>query len=97
MLFTSGSTGKPKGVMMAQAALSRRLAWLSREYAVVPTDRSAQATQVVFDPSLIELCLPLIHGASVALPPPGRLTPKLLADFALRHGVTIMALSLIHI
>ncbi len=91
VLFTSGSTGKPKGVMMAQAALSRRLAWLSREYAVVPTDRSAQATQVVFDPSLIELCLPLIHGASVALPPPGRLTPKLLADFALRHGVTIMA------
>ena len=91
VLFTSGSTGKPKGVMIEHATLSRRLAWLSRAYGVTPADRSAQATQITFDPSLIELCLPLIHGASVALPPPGRLLPESLADFAVTHGVTIMA------
>ena len=91
VLFTSGSTGRPKGVMIEHATLSRRLAWLSRAYAVTRHDRSAQATQITFDPSLIELCLPLIHGGSVALPPPGRLLPESLADFAVAHGVTIMA------
>ncbi|MFZ4624452.1 MAG: non-ribosomal peptide synthetase [Rhodoferax sp.] len=91
VLFTSGSTGHPKGVMVAHSTLSRRLMWLSRAYAVDLHDRSAQATQLTFDPSLIELFLPLIHGGSVAIPPPGRLLPESLADFAVDHGVTIMA------
>lgn len=91
VLFTSGSTGRPKGVMIEHGTLARRLGWLSRAYGVDWRDRSAQATQVTFDPSLIELLLPLIHGASVALPPPGRLLPESLADFAVTHGVTIMA------
>ena len=91
VLFTSGSTGRPKGVMVEHGTLARRLGWLSRAYAVEWHDRSAQATQVTFDPSLIELLLPLVHGASVALPPPGRLLPESLADFAVRHRVTIMA------
>lgn len=91
VLFTSGSTGRPKGVMIEHGTLSRRLAWLSDAYAVTSHDRSAQATQITFDPSLIELCLPLIHGASVALPPAGRVLPESLAEFAVSHGVTIMA------
>ncbi len=91
VLFTSGSTGRPKGVMIEHGTLSRRLAWLGREYGVTVQDRSAQATQITFDPSLIELCLPLIHGASIALPPAGRVLPESLAEFAMAHGVTIMA------
>lgn len=91
VLFTSGSTGRPKGVMVEHATLSRRLAWLSRVYAVGPGDRSVLATQVTFDPSLIELCLPLINGASIALAPPGRLRPELVAEFAIRRAATIMA------
>lgn len=91
VLFTSGSTGRPKGVMVEHGTLSRRLAWLARTYAVDWHDRSAQATQLTFDPSLIELLLPLAHGASVALPPPGRLLPESLPAFAAAHGVTIMA------
>ncbi len=91
VLFTSGSTGRPKGVMIEHGMLSRRLMWLSRAYAVDWRDRGGQATQATFDPSLIELLLPLVHGASVALPPPGRLLPESLAAFAVRHGVTFMA------
>ena len=91
VLFTSGSTGRPKGVMIEHGALSRRLTWLARTYGVSAHDRTAQATQITFDPSLIELCLPLICGASMALPPPGRVLPESLAPFAIEHGVTIMA------
>ncbi|HZV65977.1 MAG TPA: amino acid adenylation domain-containing protein, partial [Telluria sp.] len=91
VLFTSGSTGRPKGVMVEHATLARRLAWLSRAYRVDWLDCAAQATQLTFDPALIELLLPLTHGGRVALPPPGRLLPESLAAFALRHGVTIMA------
>lgn len=91
VLFTSGSTGRPKGVMMAHSSLSRRLLWLARTYEISVEDRSALSTQITFDPSLIELCLPLISGASVALPPPGRMIPESLADFAIRHGVTVIA------
>jgi len=91
VLFTSGSTGRPKGVMIEHAALSQRLAWLSETYGIGPEDRSALATQITFDPALIELCLPLIHGASIALPPPGRLLPETLAAFAARHAVSFIA------
>lgn len=91
VLFTSGSSGRPKGVMIEHAALAMRLSWLSRTYGVDSADRSALATQITFDPALIELCLPLIHGASIALPPPGRLSPETLAAFAEQHAVTIMA------
>ena len=91
VLFTSGSTGRPKGVMVEHGVLARRLAWLSSAYGVTPQDRTALATQATFDPSLIELCLPLVHGASIALAPPGRLLPQTLADFVLRQGATIMA------
>ncbi|WP_342618726.1 amino acid adenylation domain-containing protein [Rhodoferax sp. GW822-FHT02A01] len=91
VLFTSGSTGRPKGVMMSHSALAHRLKWLTKAYQVTPRDRSALSTQITFDPSLIELCLPLINGASVALPPPGRLLPETLAEFAIRHGATFIA------
>lgn len=92
VLFTSGSTGRPKGVMVEHGALALRLAWISRAWDVQPTDRSGQCTQVTFDPSLIELFVPLINGASIALPPPGRLLPSALGPFAERNEVTIMAL-----
>lgn len=91
VLYTSGSTGQPKGVMVEHGSLARRLAWLARSYAITRQDRAGQATQLTFDPALVELLLPLVHGASVALPPAGRLAPEAVADFALRHGVSIMA------
>ncbi|WP_177307189.1 non-ribosomal peptide synthetase [Pseudoduganella namucuonensis] len=91
VLFTSGSTGRPKGVMVEHAVLSRRLAWLSRAWGIDWQDCAGQSTQYTFDPSLVELLLPLIQGARIALPPPGRLLPESLAEFAVRHGVTFMA------
>lgn len=92
LLFTSGSTGAPKAVAVPHGALARRLAWMARAWGIGPADRSLQSTQVTFDPCLIELLLPLTQGASVALPPPGKLAPEGLAPFAARHGCTFTAL-----
>ncbi len=92
VLYTSGSSGKPKGVLMPHGSLSRRLAWLAESWAINSLDRAAQTTQLIFDPALIELLLPLTQGASVALPPPGRLHPERLAEFVLAHGATFCAL-----
>lgn len=91
VLFTSGSTGRPKGVMVEHGALSRRLAWLARRWQITPQDRSIQGTHHGFDPALIELLLPLSLGASIALPPPGRLHPRRLAEQMARHGATFGA------
>ena len=92
VLYTSGSTGRPKGVMVSHRALAVRLAGISRLFAVTPADCSGQVTQLPFDPSLIELLVPLINGARIALPPPGRLAPLAIGPFVVDHGVTMMAL-----
>jgi syringomycin synthetase protein SyrE len=92
VLYTSGSSGKPKGVLMPHGSLSRRLAWMAKNWEIDSRDRAVQTTQLHFDPALIELLLPLTHGASVALPPPGRLHPERLADALLAHGATFCAL-----
>ena len=88
----AGALHRPgTAVLDGPQALARRLGWLGRTYGVQAGDRSALATQATFDPSLIELYLPLLHGGSIALAPPGRLRPESVAEFAIRHGVTIMA------
>lgn len=92
VLFTSGSTGRPKGVMVEHGALALRLAWIAKAWGVQPSDRTGQCTQPTFDPSLIELFVPLIKGASIALPPPGRMLPSSFGPFAVRNQITIMAL-----
>lgn len=92
VLYTSGSTGRPKGVVVSHRALAVRLAGISRLFAVTSADCSGQVTQLPFDPSLIEILVPLINGARIVLPPPGRLAPQAIGPFAVAHGVTMMAL-----
>ena len=91
IMFTSGSTGRPKGIMVEHAALARRLAWIANAFNITPADRAGQICLPTFDPALIEIVMPLMQGASVALPLPGVLSANQLGDFAIRQRVTFMA------
>lgn len=75
VLFTSGSSGAPKGVMVEHAALAKRLSWLAKAFEFTQQDIALQSIQLSFDPALIEILMPLISGASVALAPEGKVSP----------------------
>jgi len=91
ILFTSGTTGKPKGVAVSHRALALRLSWVVEKWGISSADRSLQATQVNFDPALIELLVPLLKGGSVAFPPAGRLLPESLPQYMIEFGATMLA------
>ena len=90
ILYTSGSTGEPKGVMISHSALTRRLAWLTRNFGITEQDVMLQTIQLTFDPSLAEILLPLTQGASLALPPAGKIAPLDIAYFAEKYQATML-------
>ncbi|WP_312876823.1 amino acid adenylation domain-containing protein, partial [Streptomyces bohaiensis] len=67
VFYTSGSTGRPKGALIPHRALTHFLVAMARRLPSGPGDTFAGITTVSFDPSLLELCLPLLTGARLAL------------------------------
>jgi amino acid adenylation domain-containing protein len=67
LIYTSGSTGMPKGVMVPRGALSAFLDSASEPISFHPGDVHLAITTISFDISILELFLPLCHGARVVL------------------------------
>ena len=67
VIYTSGSTGRPKGVMITHRGLADFLADMLRRPGLAPGVTVAALTTVSFDPSVLELFLPLLNGGRVAL------------------------------
>lgn len=92
ILFTSGSSGRPKAVAVAHQALWARLSHLADLWQIGPEDCGGAVARPTFDPSLIALLMPLMRGATVALPRNWRMDQRSLAQFVRQHGVSFAPL-----
>ncbi|HKX29003.1 MAG TPA: amino acid adenylation domain-containing protein, partial [Blastocatellia bacterium] len=67
VLYTSGSTGRPKGVAVTHDALLNFLCSMRKSPGISATDVLLAVTTISFDIAGLELYLPLISGARIAL------------------------------
>jgi amino acid adenylation domain-containing protein len=67
VIYTSGSTGKPKGVQIEHRTAVNLLTAMVREPGINSGDTLLSVTTISFDIAVLEIFLPLIVGAKVAI------------------------------
>lgn len=67
ILYTSGSTGKPKGVMLTHRAAINYVDWCSEVFTPEGSDRFSSHAPFHFDLSILDIYVPLKHGATLVL------------------------------
>ena len=67
ILYTSGSTGKPKGVMLTHRAAISFVEWCSEAFEPTADDCFSSHAPFHFDLSILDLYLPMKHGAGLVL------------------------------
>lgn len=67
ILYTSGSTGKPKGVMLSKANAMSYVDWCSDVFEPSASDRFSSHAPFHFDLSILDIYVPLKHGATLVL------------------------------
>jgi len=87
VIYTSGSTGRPRGVVVTHAGLAALSANQLDSYRITPASRVLQFVSPSFDVSVAELCLALLSGACLVVPP-HRLVGADVADALERLRIT---------
>jgi amino acid adenylation domain-containing protein len=67
VIYTSGSTGIPKGIAIEHHSLCNFLISMQKEPGISVNDKIIGITTISFDPSVLELYLPLISGAELLI------------------------------
>jgi amino acid adenylation domain-containing protein len=67
ILYTSGSTGKPKGVMLSHRNAVSFVDWCSETFEPRGEDRFSSHAPFHFDLSILDIYVPLTHGATLVL------------------------------
>jgi amino acid adenylation domain-containing protein len=67
ILYTSGSTGKPKGVMLSHENGVSYVDWCTKVFQPVTSDRFSSHAPFHFDLSILDIHVPLKHGATLVL------------------------------
>ena len=91
VIYTSGSTGRPKGVLVEHRNAVSFLRAFGVDVRVGPEDVVLGATTLSFDPSVVEVFLPLMHGAQIVIADrETTLDPARLSELVRASGVTLM-------
>jgi amino acid adenylation domain-containing protein len=91
IIFTSGSTGEPKGVALTRGNLSAVSNTMRETFALEPGQVVLGVTNVSFDIMIMELVLPLCHGAAVVIADRSRLLDRgYFAELAHESSATIV-------
>jgi amino acid adenylation domain-containing protein len=91
VIYTSGSTGTPKGVEVGHRAMVNLLLSMAKAPGCSVSDRLLAVTTVAFDIAGLELFLPLIVGAEVALATTAEATDgAALTRLVSERGITMM-------
>jgi len=91
VIYTSGSTGKPKGVAVAHCGVINLLLSMARRLDIDTSDRVLGLTSLSFDIAALELYLPLINGAAIALLDSGASKdPQAIIEATKRTGTTLI-------
>jgi amino acid adenylation domain-containing protein len=67
ILYTSGSTGRPKGVMLSHRHAVSYVDWCGEVFQPTSADRFSSHAPFHFDLSILDLHVPIRHGARVVL------------------------------
>ncbi|MEO8295383.1 MAG: amino acid adenylation domain-containing protein [Gemmatimonadota bacterium] len=67
ILYTSGSTGKPKGVMLTHRCAVSYVDWCTDVFSPTSEDRFSSHAPLHFDLSILDIYVPLKHGATLVL------------------------------
>lgn len=87
VIYTSGSTGVPKGVLVSHRGLAALASAQAERLGVGPGARMLQFSSPSFDAWVWEI-VALASGATLVVPPPGRLAGAELADLLVRERVS---------
>ncbi|MFE3634311.1 non-ribosomal peptide synthase/polyketide synthase [Streptomyces sp. NPDC059168] len=88
VIYTSGSTGTPKGVTVTHRGIAGFTSAAAERYAVGPGDRVLQFSSPSFDASVLELCVSVLSGATLVVPPQGPWLGDELAAVLDEHRIT---------
>jgi amino acid adenylation domain-containing protein len=91
IIYTSGSTGKPKGVQVAHCNVINLVYSMAKEPGICAADKIFSITTISFDAMVMEIFLPLLHGACVVLvDEETRRDGNLLLEKAAKDKITMM-------
>ncbi|HEY7768000.1 amino acid adenylation domain-containing protein, partial [Longimicrobium sp.] len=91
VIYTSGSTGRPKGVAVPHRGVVNLLRSMRKTVGMEPADRLLAVTTYAFDISVLEMFLPLLHGAAaIVLPRERAADPTALAEAIRAYAPTVM-------
>ncbi|MDG9701520.1 non-ribosomal peptide synthetase [Streptomyces sp. DH37] len=88
VIYTSGSSGTPKGVTVTHRGIGGFAGAAAERYAVGPGDRVLQFSSPSFDASVLELCISVLSGATLVVPPDGPWLGDELASVLDEHRIT---------